>query len=105
MPGCCAVSRCARSIAWDSRPRPAVSFGEETFSMPRKVWRLPCAAVLPALALAGVLGGCASDEVVLSMMPAPIIMQDARLDFTRHVAPEDRASNVLPVLFATPRAP
>lgn len=63
------------------------------------------AAVLPGLALIGLLGGCASDEVALSMMPAPIIMQDARLDFTRHVAPEDRKSNVVPVLFATTRAP
>jgi esterase/lipase superfamily enzyme len=39
------------------------------------------------------------------MMPAPIIMQDARLDFTRRVVPEDRQTNSVPVLFATPRAP
>jgi len=73
--------------------------------MPRNVWLLPCAAVLPALALVGVLGGCASDEVAHSMMPAPIIMKDARLDFTRRVVPEDRRTNSVPVLFATPRAP
>jgi len=57
------------------------------------------------LALVGLLAGCAGDEIAHSTMPAPIRMRDARFDFARHVAPEDRASNVLPVLFATLRAP
>ena len=39
------------------------------------------------------------------MMPAPIIMKDARLDFTRRVAPEDRQTNSVRVLYATPRVP
>jgi len=57
--------------------------------------------VLPLLAL---LGGCDSGDVARPMMPAPIIMQDARLDFTRWVAPENRSTDVR-VLYATPRAP
>ncbi|RPI00175.1 MAG: hypothetical protein EHM71_17715, partial [Zetaproteobacteria bacterium] len=73
--------------------------------MPRNMRLAPRDAVLPALVLVGLLAGCDAGEVARPMMPAPIIMKDARLDFTRRVAPEDRASNVLPVLFATPRAP
>jgi len=73
--------------------------------MPSNLRFVPCAAALPALALVALLAGCDSGEVARPMMPAPIIMKDARIDFTRHVALEDRASNVLPVLFATPRAP
>src|SRR5262249_34057628 len=38
------------------------------------------------------------------MMPAPIIMQDPRLDFARRVAPADRVADVR-VLFATTRKP
>jgi esterase/lipase superfamily enzyme len=38
------------------------------------------------------------------MFPAPIVMQDERLDFSRRVAPEDRDTQVR-VLFATRRAP
>jgi len=38
------------------------------------------------------------------MMPAPIIMQDPRLDFARRVAPGDRVADVR-VLFATTRKP
>jgi esterase/lipase superfamily enzyme len=63
------------------------------------------AAVLSGLALIGLLAGCGSGDVAWTMMPAPIIMKDARFDFTRYVAPEDRTSNVVPVLYATTRAP
>jgi esterase/lipase superfamily enzyme len=73
--------------------------------MPRNVWFVPRAAALPALALVTLLAACDSGEVARPMMPAPIIMKDVRLDFTRRVAPEDRQTNNVPVLFATPRAP
>src|SRR5512139_2281558 len=73
--------------------------------MPTNLRFVPRAAALPAVALVALLAGCDSGDVARPMMPAPIIMKDARLDFTRRVAPEDRASNVLPVLFATPRVP
>src|SRR5262249_34733832 len=61
-------------------------------------------ALLPALALVALLSGCGGREVVRNMFPAPIIMQDERLDFSRVVAPEDRVTEVR-VLFATTRAP
>ena len=56
------------------------------------------------LALLGLLAGCGADDVTWTMMPAPIIMKDPRLDFTRRVAPEDRDTDVR-VLYATTRAP
>jgi esterase/lipase superfamily enzyme len=56
------------------------------------------------LALTGLLAGCDATEVSRPMMPAPIIMRDPRLDFTRLVAPEHRDTDVR-VLYATPRAP
>jgi hypothetical protein len=59
--------------------------------------------VLSALALVALLAGCEAD-VTWTMMPAPIIMKDARFDFARHVAPDDRDTDVR-VLYATPRAP
>ena len=62
------------------------------------------AAVLPVLALVGLLAGCGSDERTWTMMPAPVIMKDARFDFTRLVAPEDRDTDVR-VFYATTRAP
>jgi esterase/lipase superfamily enzyme len=62
-------------------------------------------AILLLLAVAGLLAGCDSGDVARPMMPAPIIMKDVRLDFTRYVAPEDRQTNVVPVLYATTRAP
>ena len=37
-------------------------------------------------------------------MPAPVIVKDERLDFSRRVAPEDRDADVR-VLYATTRAP
>jgi esterase/lipase superfamily enzyme len=73
--------------------------------MPRNVWLVPRAAILPALALGGLLAGCDSGDVARPMMPAPIIMKDARLDFTRRVAPDDRQTNIVPVLYATTRKP
>jgi len=62
------------------------------------------AAVLPSLALLGLLAGCDSGDVARPMIPPPIIMQDPRLDLTRLVVPENRKADVL-VLYATPRAP
>src|SRR5262245_35077450 len=62
------------------------------------------AVVLSVLAAAGVLAGCDSGDVARPMMPAPIVMKDPRLDFTRLVAPENRTTDVR-VLYATTRAP
>src|SRR5215467_11707323 len=56
------------------------------------------------LALVMLTGGCRGDEPEWTMFPAPIIMQDPRLDFTRFVAPENHTTDVS-VLFATTRAP
>ena len=50
----------------------------------------------------GLLVGCDSPDVARSMMPAPIIMKDSRLDFTKLVAAENRNADVR-VLFATSR--
>jgi len=61
------------------------------------------AIVLACAALAGPLSGCGG-EVMVRMIPAPIVMSDERLDFTQRVAPEDRTTSV-GVLFATNRAP
>ena len=54
----------------------------------------------------GLLVACSGgdDDVAWTMMPAPIIMQDPRFDFTRLVAPENRDTDVS-VLYATRRAP
>src|SRR5262245_25786858 len=69
------------------------------------------ARVLAAAApfLAAVAGGlmlaaCNGEDVVRTMIPAPIVMKDPRLDFTRRVAPDKRDVDVR-VLFATTRAP
>src|SRR5215510_9555107 len=56
------------------------------------------------LALVMLTGGCRGDEPGWTMFPAPIIMQDPRLDFTRFVAPQNRTTDV-DVLYATTRAP
>src|SRR5215471_8418975 len=56
------------------------------------------------LALVMLTGGCRSDEPEWTMFPAPIIMQDPRLDFARFVAPQNRTTDV-DVLYATTRAP
>src|SRR5215831_18362149 len=63
-----------------------------------------CAVVLGVLVLAGLLVGCDGGDVARPMMPAPIVMKDERLDFTRLVAPENRTTDVR-VLYATTRAP
>src|SRR5262245_32039588 len=49
------------------------------------------------------LSGC-SREIVLNMVPSPIVMQDDRLEFSQAVAPESRRTNVN-VLYATTREP
>jgi esterase/lipase superfamily enzyme len=57
------------------------------------------------LALVTLLLGCRDDgERSWTMFPAPIVVKDARLDFTRVVAPERRDADV-DVFYATTRAP
>jgi esterase/lipase superfamily enzyme len=56
-----------------------------------------------AILLAGLLIACGR-ESSLTMFPAPILMKDPRLDFTRGVAPVNRNTDVR-VLYATTRAP
>src|SRR5262245_59041348 len=52
----------------------------------------------------GILLLSCSGNVVRTMVPSPIVMQDERLDFSRLVLPESRTTEVS-VLFATTRAP
>src|SRR5262249_18932250 len=52
----------------------------------------------------GILLLSCSGNVVRTMVPSPIVMQDERLDFSRVVLPEGRTAEVS-VLFATTRAP
>ena len=66
----------------------------------RALWTV----VLCILAAAGLLAACSAADVARPMMPAPIIMKDQRLDFTRLVAPENRTTDVR-VLYATTRTP
>jgi esterase/lipase superfamily enzyme len=56
-----------------------------------------------ALALTALSASC-SGNVVRTMIPSPIVMQDDRLDFSRVVLPEGRTTEVS-VLFVTTRAP
>jgi esterase/lipase superfamily enzyme len=57
------------------------------------------------LLFVGALAGCdGGDDGTGVMIPAPVIMQDPRLDFARFVAPHDRTTDVR-VLYATPRTP
>ena len=56
-----------------------------------------------AVCLAALSAGCGR-EIVLRMVPSPIVMQDERLDFSLAVAPESRATSVN-VLYATTREP
>jgi hypothetical protein len=60
-------------------------------------------AAVAALALAAISASC-SGNVVRTMVPSPIVVQDERLDFSRLVLPESRTTEVS-VLFATTRAP
>ena len=62
------------------------------------------AAVVCLLACVVLLVGCDSGPANWTMMPAPVVMSDPRLDFSRLVAPEDRDTDVR-VLYATTRAP
>src|SRR5258705_7845924 len=55
------------------------------------------------LALVTLIDGCRSAEPRWTMFPAPIVMQDPRLDFTRFVAPENHTT-VMEALYATSRA-
>src|SRR5215468_8330762 len=65
--------------------------------------RLSRLATAVALVLATLLASC-SQTIVRRMVPTPIVMQDPRLDFSRIVAPDRRATEVS-VFFATTRAP
>jgi esterase/lipase superfamily enzyme len=71
--------------------------------MPALLNRISRLAAVAALALAALSASC-SGNVVRTMIPSPIVMQDGRLDFSRIVLPENRATAVS-VLFATTRAP
>src|SRR5262245_20334236 len=62
--------------------------------------RLSRLATAVALVLATLLASC-SQTIVRRMVPTPIVMQDERLDFSRIVAPDRRATEVS-VFFATP---
>jgi esterase/lipase superfamily enzyme len=62
---------------------------------------------LSALLVLGLLSGCGEREHAersWTMFPAPIVVQDPRLDFTHFVAPEHRDTDVS-VFYATTRAP
>ena len=61
-------------------------------------------SILPLCALVALLAGCDRGERSWTMFPAPILMKDGRLDFSRFVAPEHRDTDVQ-VLYATTRAP
>src|SRR5262245_56894870 len=61
-------------------------------------------AALHALALVGLLAGCDGGERRWTMFPAPVLMRDARIDFTRFVAADHRDTEAR-VLYATTRAP
>ena len=56
------------------------------------------------LFIAALLGGCGDGDRSWTMFPAPIVVKDPRLDFTRFVAPEHRTTDVQ-VFYATTRAP
>jgi esterase/lipase superfamily enzyme len=60
-------------------------------------------AAVAALALAALSVSC-SQNVVRTMVPSPLVLQDERLDFSRIVRPERRTTD-MNVLFATTRAP
>jgi esterase/lipase superfamily enzyme len=56
------------------------------------------------LSVAALLIGCGDGDRSWTMFPAPVVMKDPRLDFTRFVAPEHRTTDVQ-VFYATTRAP
>jgi esterase/lipase superfamily enzyme len=71
--------------------------------MPALLTRISRRAAAAALSFGILLISC-SGNVVRTMVPSPIVMQDERLDFSRLVLPENRTTEVS-VLFATTRAP
>src|SRR5215475_8277113 len=71
--------------------------------MPTLSNRISRHAASAALSFGILLLSC-SGNVVRTMVPSPIVMQDERLDFSRVVLPEGRTTEVS-VLFATTRAP
>src|SRR5262245_28531492 len=73
---------------------------DKMFAVPNHISRL---AAVVAFFLAAFSVSC-SQNVVRTMIPSPILMQDERLDFSRVVLPEERTTEVS-VLFATTRAP
>src|SRR5262249_2328738 len=56
------------------------------------------------LSVAALLAGCGDSDRRWTMFPAPILVKDPRLDFTRFVAREHRTTDVQ-VFYATTRAP
>jgi len=56
------------------------------------------------VSVAALLVGCGDGDRSWTMFPAPVVMKDPRLDFSRFVAPEHRTTDVQ-VFYATTRAP
>jgi esterase/lipase superfamily enzyme len=71
--------------------------------MPALPNRISRRVALAAVSFGILLISC-SANVVRTMVPSPIVVQDERLDFSRLVLPESRTTEVS-VLFATARAP
>ena len=71
--------------------------------MPALLNRMRRLVAVAAIVFAALSASC-SGNVVRTMVPSPIVMQDERLDFSRIVLPENRTTEVR-VLFATTRAP
>jgi len=82
--------------------RPRIAAINGTFQLARRT-RMSHWSAVGGLALAALSAAC-SQNIVRRMFPAPIVMQDERLDFSRTVLPERRETEVS-VLFATTRAP
>jgi len=71
--------------------------------MPALTNRISRRAAVAALSFGILLLSC-SGNIVRTMVPSPIVMQDERLDFSRLVPSDSRTTDV-DVLFATTRAP
>src|SRR5262245_63070347 len=65
--------------------------------------RLSRVVTAGALVLATLVASC-SQDIVRTMVPTPIVVQDERLDFSR-IVPPDRRVTEESVFFATTRAP
>src|SRR5262249_41872774 len=59
---------------------------------------------LLGLSIPALLGGGGSGDGGWTMFPAPVVMKDPRLDFSRFVTPEHRTTDVQ-VFYAATRAP